>query len=182
MVGEKASFEVASASSARYPAVRTFRWITTNAKTSGGRLSATFQLIVYIGFAYKLETWQYKDAFEHLPKWAEDDFFSIDAEAEGDPTKDQMRIMMQSLLTERFNLRLHLETRDSPVLALTLVRPGREGLNLQPHSEGPPCPGTFAMTDAKLFKADSFPSNCESGASYFDGGKWPVSYRDIPAT
>jgi len=47
---------------------------------------------------------------------------------------------MQSLLAERFKLRVHFETREVPVLALVLVKPGKLGPKLIPHSEGPRCP------------------------------------------
>lgn len=38
---------------------------------------------------------------------------------------------LQALLDERFKLRTHTETREVPVYALTLVRPGRLGRNLK---------------------------------------------------
>ena len=53
--------------------------------------------------------------------------------------------MMQSLLADRFKLRVHFEPREVPVLALTLVKPGKLGPKLLPHSEGPPCPDSFDM-------------------------------------
>jgi uncharacterized protein (TIGR03435 family) len=56
-----------------------------------------------------------------------------------------MRLMMQSLLADRFKLRAHFETKEVPVLALTLVKPGKLGPKLRPHSEGPPCPDSFEM-------------------------------------
>src|SRR5580658_5634043 len=75
-----------------------------------------------------------------LAKIVGNDFFDIEAQAPGNPTKDQMRLMIQSLLAERFKLAVHFETRDAPVFALTLVKPGKTGPKLLPHSEGPPCP------------------------------------------
>src|SRR5271170_1466142 len=56
-----------------------------------------------------------------------------------------MRLMMQSLLADRFKLRVHFEVKEVPVLALTLVKPGKLGPKLLPHSEGPPCPDSFEM-------------------------------------
>jgi uncharacterized protein (TIGR03435 family) len=43
----------------------------------------------------------------------------------------QARPRLQALLEERFKLRTHTETREVPVYALTLVRPGRPGRNLK---------------------------------------------------
>jgi bla regulator protein BlaR1 len=113
-----------------------------NAFVQGGRFSATFPLWVYIKFAYKLWLNEGRTTLTHLPAWVNSysDLFAIEARAEGSPTKDQMRLMMQSLLAERFKLAVHFETREVPVLALTLVKPGQTGPKLRPHSEGPPCP------------------------------------------
>jgi bla regulator protein blaR1 len=115
-----------------------------------GRFSATAPLSVYISFAYKLHAshWQLDATTSHVPKWADTDRFEIQARAPANTTKDQMRLMMQSLLAERFQLVVHFETREVPVLAMTLIKPGRPGPGLRPHDQGPPCdapptPGLF---------------------------------------
>ena len=76
--------------------------------------------------------------------------YEIHATAEGNPTKDQMRLMMQSLLADRFKLKVHFETREMPVFALTLVKPGQTGPKLIPHDQGPPCPDSY--TELKPFE------------------------------
>ncbi len=107
----------------------------------GGRFTADFPLPLYIQFAYKL--WltpeQTDSMLAHLPKWVATDYFEIHAKAEGNPTKDQMRWMMQSLLADRFKLAVHFETKQVPVFALVLEKPGRTGPKLRSHSDGPPC-------------------------------------------
>ena len=60
-----------------------------------------------------------------LPKWAITDRFDIQGRAQGNPTKDQMRLMMQSLLADRFRLAVHYETRQVPVFALIVDQPGK---------------------------------------------------------
>ena len=87
-----------------------------------------------------------------LPKWATTDTFEIRAVAAGTPTQDQMRLMLQSLLADRFSLKIHFETTQAPVLALVLDKPGKTGPRLRPHSEGPPC-------DAHT--VDVFPPVCD---------------------
>jgi uncharacterized protein (TIGR03435 family) len=99
-----------------------------------------------------------------LPRWATEDFYEIEAKAEGNPTKDQLRLMMQALLADRFKLPIHFETNEVPVFALTLVTPGKTGSKLRPHSEGPACPESF--TQGSVFQPppgnnDTFPPNCE---------------------
>ena len=110
--------------------------------TTGGRFSADFGVITYITFAYKLSlTQEQRQAMiANLPKWVANDRFTIQAKAaNGNPTKDQMRLMMQSLLADRFQLAIHFETQQMPVLAMALVRAGKTGPKLKPHSEGLPC-------------------------------------------
>ena len=55
------------------------------------------------------------------------------------PTKDQYRLMVQSLLAERFKLAVHFAPQQTPVFALNLVKRGRTGPQLRPHSNDPPC-------------------------------------------
>ena len=111
-------------------------------RETGGRFSANFPVTVYIQFAYKtrLTQDQMQAALARLPKWVSNERFVIEAKAaKANPTKDQMRLMMQSLLADRFQLRIHFETPETPVLAMTLAKPGQTGPKLRPHSEGPPC-------------------------------------------
>jgi uncharacterized protein (TIGR03435 family) len=111
----------------------------------GGRLLADFPLESYIEFAYKImPTREQTEAMlAHLPKWVATDRFVIQAKAEGNPTKDQMRLMMQSLLSDRFKLAIHFETQVVPVLALGLKSSGEFGPRLRPHSQGPTCDATL---------------------------------------
>jgi len=114
-----------------------------NAFTTGVRFSADFPLLTYIQFAYKVHFSQQQResllAHAHLPKWFESDRFAIEAKSAGPVTKDQMRLMMQSLLADRFRLAVHFETQETAVMALTLVKPGKTGPKLRPHREGPAC-------------------------------------------
>ncbi len=110
------------------------------APPKGGFLSANAVLLNYIVFAYKiLDTSQYPSLMAQLPKWARTDQFDIEARAEGSPTTDQMRLMMQSLLLDRFKLAIHSETRQIPVYALVLDKPGKLGPQLRPHPAGAAC-------------------------------------------
>jgi bla regulator protein BlaR1 len=67
------------------------------------------------------------DQFTGLPDWANDsDKYQINAKAEGEQTltPDQARLMLQTLLADRFQLRLHHETRNLPVYELTIAKSG----------------------------------------------------------
>ncbi len=143
---------------------------TDSGENPHGRLSVGFQLPRYIEFAYKL-TMQpdlRQAMLARLPKWVDTDVVEIEAKAAGNPTKDQMRLMMQSLLAERFHLVVHYETQEVPIYALTLIKAGTWGPKLIRHADGPPCdasgpqnPGT-GMSDPG---SGVFPARCESQTS-----------------
>jgi len=136
--------------------------------STGGRFSADFPLWVFITFAYKLTLTpeQSRAMLEHLPKWVASDRFSVQAKAEGNATKDQMRLMMQSLLADRFQLAIHFETQEASIFALTLVKPGKLGPNLRPHADGPPCDAP----DPKVF-----PPRCDVYGMTMFPGKMPMA-------
>jgi uncharacterized protein (TIGR03435 family) len=143
----------------------------SDAKPSGGYFSAGLGLAAYITFAWKLAPYQARELDRQLPKSVTADFYWIEARAEGNPTKDEMRLMMRSLLADRFKLAVHFEAREVPVLALNLVRPGRPGPRLLPHDEGQPCPDYTAPTSGPPPGKD-IPYDCGAGAQmrqYADG-------------
>jgi uncharacterized protein (TIGR03435 family) len=149
--GGKMAFDVASirpSASGEYVAPN-FPFTADNAYApTGGMMAAEFPLVVYIQFAYKL--WltrpQTRALIDQLPKEIASQSFTIRARASGNPTKDQMRLMMQALLADRFKLAVHFETKQSPVLALKPIKPGSTGPRLRPHSEGPACDGATSGT------------------------------------
>jgi uncharacterized protein (TIGR03435 family) len=135
----------------------------SDARTSaGGYFVATNQpLWRYIVFAYKLSGTQelalrfsYFDGLKSkAPGWVTGGFdssadrFNIEARAPQNATIDQMRLMMQALLADRFHLVVHHETRDAPAFGLVLVRPGGLGPNLQPHLPSDTCPTSTPHPD-----------------------------------
>jgi len=109
---------------------------------TGGIFSADRTLETYINFAYKLHPTPEQRAaiYGSLPKWVTKQKFMILARAPGNVRKkDQMRLMMQSLLAERFMLKVHFEQKEMAVFALRVMRPGKLGPNLRPHIDGPSC-------------------------------------------
>ena len=50
-----------------------------------------------------------------------------------------MRLMVQSLLADRFKLVIHFEKQQMAVLGLSLVKPGKMGPKLIAHVDGPAC-------------------------------------------
>ena len=111
----------------------------------------------FISFAYKLD--QQHSMLTHLPDWAKTKHFEIRARATGTPTKDQMRLMMQSLLADRFELMIHFETQVVPVLVMTLATPGKLKPGLRLHVDGPPCDVVASYSPGSTVSFDMFPCN-----------------------
>ena len=137
--GKKLSFEVATVKSNTSDDSPTVNFTlgpgAAYADTGGRFLASNISLLDYIRFAYKLTDGQVEIMRVSAPNWMAAKRFDIQAKSEiQNPTKDQMRLMMQSLLAERFKLVVHSETRELPVLALVLVSPGRLGPHLRRHA------------------------------------------------
>jgi len=122
----------------------------------GGLFSAyNQQLINYVGFAYKLSGSQKLSLRAHAPKWVTTDRFDIEARTTyPKPTKDQMRLMMQSLLADRFKLVVHNETQQLPVLALVQIKPGKFGPDLRPHRADDPVCAPKETSDVPFAKTE----------------------------
>jgi uncharacterized protein (TIGR03435 family) len=151
-------FEVASVRADKGPfqppsfALSSDEWF----REPNGRFHADFALPTYIEFAYKiwLTAEERRAVLSKLPEWVKTDRFDIEATAPLHATKDQYRLMVQTLLTERFGLKLHFEQRELPVLAMVLVKPGKPGPRLVPHERGQACDETP--------KPETYPKECYS--------------------
>lgn len=103
----------------------------------GGRVTITNMTVrTLITFAYQITGYQLVDG----PSWADRDAFDILALMNGNPTwgtpgsglPDPAQVAMQSLLADRFKLKVHREMRELDVYALVLAKPGTPGPGLTP--------------------------------------------------
>jgi uncharacterized protein (TIGR03435 family) len=87
----------------------------------GGRLTITgANLRMLIRFAYNIDDAQISGG----PPWMDSDRYDVVAKGEGNPSMDQVREMLQTLLSERFSLGLHRESKELPVYALVTAKGG----------------------------------------------------------
>ena len=87
----------------------------------GGRVNVTnLNLKQLILFAYQIKDSQLSGA----SGWIDSDQYDITAKAEGPATPDELRLMMQTLLADRFKLSLRHETKEMPVYALVVAKDG----------------------------------------------------------
>ena len=94
----------------------------------GGYRAVNAPLRLLIRDAYALQGFQLVGG----PSWLDSERFDILAKAEGNPTPDQERLMLRTLLAERFALSVHAETRKLPLYAMVMARAdGRPGPRLR---------------------------------------------------
>ena len=91
-----------------------------DAQVSPGTLIMRNQTVFYlVQWAYDVTPAQI-DA----PSWFRESCFDIVAKAAGPADEAQMRLMLQTLLADRFGLKRHKEARVMPVYAMTLAKSG----------------------------------------------------------
>jgi uncharacterized protein (TIGR03435 family) len=134
-----------------------------NIRPSAGRLSVfNMTLKDLVMFAYQVREFQVSGG----PGWITADQYDIEAKAEGNPDQNQMRLMLQALLQDRFKLAVRHDTKELPIYELTVAK---GGFKLQPQKAGdcikfdpdnPPAPG---------HKNSDFCGNLSNGRGSFDG-------------
>ncbi len=93
----------------------------------GGRFTAGSNLKQLIAEAFEVKDYQ----IDGGPSWLTTDYFDITALAGADAAPADIKAMLRTLLTERFGLRTHSDTRQAPVYVLTVARAdGRLGPQL----------------------------------------------------
>jgi len=92
--------------------------------------------------AYHLSPYQLSGG----PGWLDSDMFDLEAKAETPTDENGLKLMLQTLLSQRFKLVLHHETREVPVYDLTV---GKSGVKPHELKEGEP-PQQFVSAAAAL--------------------------------
>jgi uncharacterized protein (TIGR03435 family) len=91
-----------------------------NLRPLPGRLVADATLQILMQHAYGVQTFQVVGG----PGWLSTDRYEIDARADAAVRRNQLSLMLQSLLEDRFRLRTHREIKELPVFALVSDRGG----------------------------------------------------------
>jgi uncharacterized protein (TIGR03435 family) len=123
------SFEVASVRTVKAGAN-----IEPSIETSGGNL--TIRLESFRGlveWAYHAEGLQFS-----ATNWLDNEYFDITAKAAGPASSDQLRLMLQTLLEDRFKLKLHREQKIEPLYSLVVdqSRPKMHEVQEEPRQGG----------------------------------------------
>jgi len=109
-------------------------------RLSPGRLNTNCQTVMtliqqaYVTFANGQFQAPWSVPISGGPAWVNSARYEIEAKAEGEPLPHMMEgPMMQALLEDRFRLKVHRETKEVPVYALTVAK---GGFKLHPFKEG----------------------------------------------
>ena len=98
---------------------------------SSGRFHAIITVRDLIGVVYGSPLALLDSQIVNVPAWARNDRFEIIAKAPGALSHDTLLAMVRTLLAERFELRMHKQTRQLPVYDLMLERTGEMGPRLR---------------------------------------------------
>ena len=138
--------------------------------SSGSVYAPCSDLWALLRYAYQLT---FAAPVTGLPDWAKaqcgPNTFSIDATMPYETTQDQSRQMMQSLLEDRFKMRVHWEKKEMQVLVLTIAQGGFKGKVFDPKTskfvsltcpeDDPGCPQIHGSpTISELANFLSFPA------------------------
>ncbi len=83
----------------------------------GGRFNASATTLKFlVEWAYGIQPFQHSGG----PSWMGTDRYDVVAKAAGKATDAQMKLMLQTLLADRFQLKFHRETKELPVFVISL--------------------------------------------------------------
>jgi uncharacterized protein (TIGR03435 family) len=97
----------------------------------GGVVATNFTLKWLVQRAYGIEEFKIYGG----PAWFNNDRFDVTAKASTEVSGDQLMLMLQALLADRFRLKLHREQRELPSYALVV---DKSGAKLKTSAEGEP--------------------------------------------
>src|SRR5262249_41586954 len=86
----------------------------------GGFRTTNATLKSLVALAYGLQDYQVSGG----PKWVETDRFDIDAKPNTKVSRDQVLVMIQALLAERFKLMVRRDTKEGSIYVLVVAKNG----------------------------------------------------------
>jgi uncharacterized protein (TIGR03435 family) len=164
------SFETASVK----PFIGSSRIPATFHTLPGGRVSiGGYPLQNIIAEAYGIP----EERIEGRREWMNLARFDIDAKAAGEPGKEEIKSMLRSLLEDKFELKVHSETRELPGFVMTAAK---DGLKLNPWKEGSCVVADFYSQPLPSSTGIPSPKYCGTGRFYCkEGCRWNADGIDM---
>jgi uncharacterized protein (TIGR03435 family) len=136
-------------------------------RRSGGRIAWTTNLNTLLTYAYHLPAWR----IERMDK--DQSFYALDATMDASATEDQVRMMFQKLLADRFKVVTHRETKELQGYALVVAK---NGPKIKPAAgEAPAMPEYQKGKPPAAFEGRIFVSMEGRGTSALTGRGVPIS-------
>jgi bla regulator protein blaR1 len=118
----------------------------TFAPMPGGRLHVVNNPVMnLIQNAYNIPQYRITGA----PEWVKEERYDLEAKTEGSPSRAEMMLKLQTLLADRFRLKIHRETKDGPVFILTVPKGGSRLSRFKEGSCVDRSPGAVLAPDEK---------------------------------
>jgi uncharacterized protein (TIGR03435 family) len=143
--------------------------LATRPTRSGGRITWTTDLSYLISYGWHLQFPFISGAIPHAS------IFRVDAATNPDATEDQVRLMFQSLLKERFKLVTHRVTKEADGYALSV---GKSGLKVKEAKAGdtpPPLPEWVRNVSVAAFEGSISATLPEKGVTEVTGRRVSIS-------
>jgi uncharacterized protein (TIGR03435 family) len=134
-----------------------------NPRRSGGRLSWVTNLELLLRYAFHLPGWRIVRADK------DDSFYAIEATTDASATEEQVRLMLQRMLADRFQFAAHRETKEHQGYSLIVAKSGSKLKDASALTEAPPLPGIFSGKDASAFEGRVLISREGKGTSALTG-------------
>jgi uncharacterized protein (TIGR03435 family) len=128
---------------------------STKPQFSPGRLVWTTQLAYLIGYAYGLD-------FSRVSGPGLGAIYTVNAVSDRNATDDERRLMLQSLLADRFNMRFHQQVKEVDGFAVTIGKAGikmKESAAVSQHGPGASGSGTSSPSVNESYLSATMPSS-----------------------
>jgi uncharacterized protein (TIGR03435 family) len=143
-----------------------------NPRRANGQFSWTTTLGFLSRYAYRLPGWRITWINS---EWAEQSFYRIAATMDAATSEDDVRLMLQQVLTDRFQMVTRKETKELPGYALVTAKNGPKLAVAANEGEFPPMPQYLASKSPAAFEGQIFTSAEGPGASAITGRGVPLS-------
>lgn len=144
-----------------------------------GLQTMTAPVAYMIAYAYRMQMSEFSFTLSKQPDWVKTRSYTVNFRAEGEPTRDQVREMMRTMLADRFGLQVHEFTREGSTNRIVLSKPGVLGANIKPHPEGAKCSTQESASVGTAPDPSASPmANCGISWYYLPGGVKHVELRD----
>jgi uncharacterized protein (TIGR03435 family) len=139
--------------------------VTLGFKMDGAQMRVALPMRDLLSIAYRVKAYQIIG-----PEWMTSERFDINAKIPAGVSPEKMPEMLQSLLNDRFGIRLHREKKDMPVYALLI---GKPPLRMRESVINPNEPPPAAVAVTGTGSAAGVSVNLGNGSFYsFMGGKF----------